>query len=89
MNENTIIHDQEQQVFYIDLNDNQKAYIKYQLMDDAQIDFTSTFVPQTHRKQGIAAKLVESGFAWADQENLNIKASCWYAAKKLDERIGE
>jgi len=89
MNEHKIIHDQDRQMFYIDLPDDQQAYLKYQLQADNQVDFISTHVPETHRKQGIAAYLIETGFAWADQQALNIVASCWYAARKLAERRSE
>lgn len=81
-----IIHEQEQQLFYIELDDNQKAYTKYKLLGNRQVDFYSTLVPDGHRKQGLAAKLVQRGFEWADQQELHITASCWYAAKKLAER---
>ena len=52
----------------------------------SEVDFYTTFVPDSLRGQGIAAQLVESGFAWADEQGLKIKASCWYAAKKLERR---
>lgn len=81
-----IIHEPDKHIFYIDLDNAEMAYLKYRILDNNQIDFTSTLVPKTHRGQGIAAQLVAEGFAWADQENLTIKASCWYAQKKLMER---
>lgn len=86
MSEYKIIHEQDQQLFYIELDDDQKAYIKYKLLGNRQVDFYSTLVPTTHREQGLAAKLVEAGFKWADEQGLHINASCWYAAKKLAER---
>jgi len=52
-----------------------------------EVDFYTTFVPDSLRGQGVAAQLVESGFAWADEQGLEIKSSCWYAAKKLERRL--
>ena len=55
-------------------------------LSNSVIDFHTTFVPDTHRGQGIASQLVEAGFAWADEQGMLIKASCWYADKKLRRR---
>lgn len=81
-----IIHEPDQQLFYIELEDDQKAYTKYTLPGNRQVDFYSTLVPTTHREQGLAARLVDAGFKWADEQGLHIQASCWYAAKKLAKR---
>jgi hypothetical protein len=35
------------------------------------------------RGKGLAEQLVEVGLAWANAEQLNVKASCWYVAKFL------
>lgn len=89
MSDVDIFHEPEQGLFYIELEDNQKAYIKYRLLGNLQVDFYSTLVPTTHRGKGLAAKLVERGFVWAEEEGLGLQASCWYAAKKLNEQTGD
>ncbi len=86
MNDYPILHESEQQLFYMELEDDQKAYIKYRMLGNLQVDFYSTLVPTTHRGKGLAAQLVEKAFAWANAEGLGIQASCWYAAKKLAEQ---
>lgn len=86
MSDYPILHETEQELFYMELEDDQKAYIKYQMLGNLQVDFYSTLVPTTHRGKGLAAQLVEKGFAWAEAEGLGIQASCWYAAKKLVEK---
>lgn len=74
-----IHHDQEAKRFYIVFDSGEKAELKYRLQEDNGIDFYSTFVPNTERGKGLAAKLVQHGFAWAKEQGLTIYASCWYA----------
>jgi len=54
--------------------------------DKVVVNFYSTFVPDSHRGKGLAALLVEHGFLWAEKNSYQIEASCWYAAKNLDQR---
>ncbi len=78
-----ILHQPEEELFYVHLDEGQRAFIKYQKVANAsEVDFFSTFVPDSHRGQGLAAHLVEHGFAWAQEQQLSIKASCWYAEIK-------
>lgn len=90
MNDYAVIHQEEENLFYIALPDTERAFIKYRhltsLADGGQVDFYSTFVPEDYRTQGLAAKLVNTAFAWADAQQLSIKASCWYADKLLKHR---
>lgn len=90
MSDYQIEHQAEENLFYVALEDGQRAYMKYRHSGSdsavSQVDFWTTFVPESHRGLGLAAQLVEFGFKWADQEGLFINASCWYAAKKLEER---
>ncbi|MGH1428706.1 MAG: GNAT family N-acetyltransferase [Arenicella sp.] len=69
--------------FFIELEGGTDAELKYRLMDDNSVDFYSTFVPNTHRGQGIASALVKTGIAWAKEQNYDMHASCWYARKHL------
>ena len=85
-----ILHQPEQNLFYIPLDDGQRAFVKYRHSGDrttsAGVDFWSTFVPENYRSQGLASKMVEHAFQWAEQNNLHIKTSCWYAARVLERR---
>lgn len=85
-----IKHQTEEQLFYVHLDDGQRAFLKYRFSDDKSassvVDFWSTFVPDSYRGKGLAAKLVQAGFAWAEHEGMHVKASCWYAAKKLTQQ---
>lgn len=85
-----IEHQVEESLFFVHLEDGQRAFVKYRRSGlesaEPQVDFYSTFVPDSHRGKGLAGKLVDHVFAWADQEKLHINSSCWYAAKKLERR---
>ena len=85
-----IQHQPEESLFYVALDDGQRAYIKYRRSDSKsavmQVDFWTTFVPESHRGSGLAGRLVNHAFDWAEAENLFITSSCWYAAKKLEKR---
>ncbi len=80
-------HQAEEQLFFIQIEDGQRAFLKYRRLGNraaqSAVDFWSTFVPESHRGSGLAAKLVEHGFAWARENGLYIETSCWYANKKL------
>lgn len=90
MSDYQIQHQPEESLFFVHLEDDQRAFLKYRRSGsesaEAQVDFYSTFVPDEYRSNGLAAKLVEHAFDWADEENLHINTSCWYAAKKLERR---
>lgn len=90
MNDYLVEHRQDEDMFVINLANNLQAFIRYRRLEplaaDAQVDFYKTYVPDEYRAQGLAALLVEAAFAWADAEQLEIKASCWYVHKKLTAR---
>lgn len=90
MTDYQIEHQENEDLFYVALEDGQRAYLKYRHsgLESAvsQVDFWSTFVPDSHRGKGLAAQLVEHGFAWADEQGLYIISSCWYASRKLEKR---
>ena len=90
MTDYIIEHQEEESLFYVLLDDDQRAYLKYRRSGNesavAQLDVWSTFVPESHRGQGLAAKLVKHSFDWADSEGLFLTASCWYASKLLARR---
>ena len=76
-----IEHQQEQQRFCFAIQED-LAELKYQL-NAPRIHFSSTYVPDSMRGQGIAEKLVRTGLAWAREQNYEITTSCWYVDKFL------
>lgn len=67
-------------------HDDNEVVLRYQMLDDDTIDFTSTFTPKTLRGQGLARGVVEHAIEDALANGLTLKASCWYAEKILKER---
>ena len=76
-----IEHQQEQQRFCYGRQED-LAELKYQLNVPC-IHFTSTYVPDSMRGQGVAEKLVRTGLAWARDQQYDITTSCWYVDKFL------
>ena len=74
-----IEHNKETKRFYLELKGGVDAELKYRLIGGSSVDFYSTFVPNTHRGRGLASKLVQAAITWAEKNNLNMHASCWYA----------
>ena len=89
-----VVHEQNQNEFYIGLDGGQKAYIKYRISENnsesqlakREVDFYTTYVPDDHRGKGLAAILVESAFNWAEENSLQVAASCSYVAIKLNRK---
>jgi predicted GNAT family acetyltransferase len=80
----TVHHIPEQNCFVIKC-DGLQAVLHYQLSESAAwevaIEFDSTFVPPEFRGRGFAEKLVRTGIKWAKEQEYELHASCWYAAK--------
>ncbi|MCZ2721505.1 GNAT family N-acetyltransferase [Marinomonas sp. 15G1-11] len=80
-------HDFKKQRFQYEQNE-APAVLKYKILIDPKsgqhtVDFYSTFVPESLRGKGIAEKLVRTGLKWANEQNHEITASCWYVEKFL------
>jgi uncharacterized protein len=81
----TVEHHPERNCFSLSLN-GKEALLEYHLSEregSGSINFTHTFVPVELRGQGLAEALVRRGIAWAREQNYQIHASCWYAARFL------
>ncbi|WP_225667139.1 GNAT family N-acetyltransferase [Thalassolituus oleivorans] len=76
-----VVHQPEQTRFIIE-QDGHTCLLEYAL-EGQNINFTHMYVPFRLRGKGLAEQLVEVGLAWANAEQLNVKASCWYVAKFL------
>ncbi len=78
-------HLPEQQQFVME-NQTEQAILQYRLGHGPQgawVDFYHTFVPPSLRGQGVAAQLTIAGLAWAQQQHLQVIASCSYVARHL------
>ncbi len=80
--ENKIVHDTQIKEFYIEFEDQQKASVKYEMLQDSHINFYSTFTPVNQRGKNVASSLVAKALQWARENDFKLSASCWYVAKK-------
>ena len=78
-----ITHDAKYQQFTITLPDSDEAELAYSKPADDIINFTHTFVPENHRGQGLAEKLIKAGFAFAQENNLKVIPGCEAVSKFL------
>ena len=78
-----ITHDEKYQQFTLALPDGDEAELAYSKPADDVISFTHTFVPENHRNQGLAEKLIKEGFAYAQKNNLSVIPGCEAVSKFL------
>jgi len=75
-------HQPDHHSFVINLPQGQ-AVLDYRLLPGGGIDIHHTFVPDSLRGQGVAARLMQGALAWADSQQRPVQASCSYAATYL------
>jgi predicted GNAT family acetyltransferase len=80
-----VTHDRAAKRFFADVA-GQEVYTRYRDVDAGAVDFVSTFTPPELRGRGLARAVVEAGLAWARSEGKDVKASCWYVAKVLEQQ---
>ena len=80
MKKSAIIQHPEKQTFTLTLNDDNVAFIKYQLKNGVYYLIHSE-VPSPLRGQGIGRKLVQETYDFLKQNNLQAKAICTYIRK--------
>ena len=72
-----IKHDEKNRKFF-SVIDGKEARLGYEIINGKTIEFPFTYVPQSLRGKGIAAKLVEYGLDYARSNNLSVIPSCSY-----------
>ncbi|MEJ8803524.1 GNAT family N-acetyltransferase [Pontibacter sp. H249] len=77
-----IEHEKEDQQFTIKLGEDD-AELAYTLPQEGIICFTHTYVPESDRGQGLAAKLIEKGIHFAREKNYKVDAQCPAVVKYL------
>jgi len=75
MTDYKIEHDKQYQQFSIMLGEDD-AELAYATPADKIIDFTHTYVPESARGKGIANKLITEGLKYAEENNLQVIATC-------------
>ena len=75
----TVLHDPAGRRFYVPLPNGAQALLSYDQSGEA-LDFNHTWVPPEFRNQGLAERVVEAGFRWAQEQNLKVLPTCPYVA---------
>jgi len=78
-----IQHDERSQRFTYE-RDGLTAYLAYRRVDAHTVDFLSTYTPPELRGRGIAARVVERGLRWADENGLKVIPTCWFVAELVE-----
>lgn len=77
-----IIHDKTEQEFYTFIEDS-KAFVSYRITGNI-LDIRHTVVPQKLEGRGIASALVKHACDYANEQHLQIVATCSYAVVWLE-----
>ncbi len=76
-------HEAEQNRFVID-QDGAQAVLEYRMSSPNVMNFHHTYTPDALRGKGLAAKLVETGVAYARERDFKVVGSCSYVAAWLE-----
>lgn len=80
-----VTHDAERSRFVVHLGDGEEAYLAYREGDDGHLDYTHTFVPESHRGRGIAEEVVVEALEHAREAGRKIVPSCPYVRHIVEE----
>jgi predicted GNAT family acetyltransferase len=73
-------HDKIGHRFFIPLASGHEALLLYRQQGDT-LDFTHTYVPEPFREKGLAEKVVEAGFRYAQENHLKVIPTCPYVSQ--------
>ena len=79
--EHEVTHNHEKQRFEIAVNGHQ-AVLNYMLRGNLII-FTHTGVPAAVEGRGLGSKLVQTGLAYARENGLRVRSTCWFVSKYI------
>jgi predicted GNAT family acetyltransferase len=79
----TVLHNKGERIFTIEVEGHQPAFLKYKQISSDSLDLWTTVVPRSLEGKGIAKLLANEAFAFAREEDLQVKLSCWYLAGYL------
>ncbi|MEL0167058.1 MAG: GNAT family N-acetyltransferase [Pseudomonadaceae bacterium] len=79
----TVQHDKERKQFYIAL-DGMRAYLAYMDLGKMTLDIYRTFVPDSLRGKGLAARLTAHALAFAQEQGYTVIPSCSYVERYMD-----
>lgn len=80
---NTVSHDPEQQVFYVE-HDGETAYLSYQVDENGVLDYAHTYTPSEIRGMGIATTIIRFALDYAGEHDKKIVPSCPFVAGYIE-----
>lgn len=84
----SVHHDKVAHQFQVEIN-GQRAYLVYMDLGKRTLDFYRTFVPDTLRGKGVAARLVKTALDYAREEGYTVIPSCSYVERYLHRNPNE
>lgn len=66
--------------------DSHESVLLYKMLSENNVDFYRTFVPDELRGRGVAARLVNAGLDWAQEQAFTVTPSCSYVEKLVQRR---
>lgn len=78
-----VIHDKEQQIFYI-IYEDKESYVRYTRSGKETLNILRTYVPPEQRNNGMAAQLAKAALDYAKENNLKVIPTCSYIDYYID-----
>ena len=70
---------------FVALLDGEPAVLEYEPRSGRRWDLLRTYVPEEHRRRGIATQLVRHALDVAAADGRTVIPSCWFVAEFIDE----
>jgi len=78
-----VVHSISDLEFTVTFPSHTPAYLKYRYISPTSVNMYTTVVPTSLGGKGVAKLLATAAFAWAVENNLEMKLTCWYLAGYL------
>lgn len=80
--DDTVIHNEQKGRFQLDV-DNRLAHADYR-REGSTLVFYHTYVPETHRGKGYAARVVRAGLEYARSHDLTVVPQCSFVSRYIE-----
>ena len=79
----TVEHDADRRRFVVWLGGDE-AYLQYQPLGPALLDYESTYVPDHLRGRGVATAIVRHALDYARANALRVRPTCWFVQEIIE-----
>ena len=79
----TFKHDSAEGLFIVDV-DGRQGTIVYQVAGPDVLEFQSTYIPGSLRKNGIGTQLVRYALEWVRDHRFKVIPTCWFVREVMD-----